>query len=442
MTPGLGLFYSGMSRTKNALTMMMLCMSTMCVVSIQWFLFGFSLAFSEWGPDSGSTFIGDLQNGGLTKIHRSQLVNTTPAVNIGGITFALYQMQFATVTAALIFGSVAERVRIIPALIFVFIWTTLVYDPTAYWTWSYRGWIRNLACVKDAAGSAPCGIGGLDFAGGGPVHIGSGFAGLAFCLVLGRRKRVGQEEFRPHNLTYVFLGTGLLWFGWYGFNGGSAIAGTPRAGMAAVVTHLAAAAGAIAWPAWDYFWSKKFSGLGFCSGAVAGLVAITPASGFVAPWASVIIGLLAGVVCNCSCRIKGYFGFDDALDAWGVHGVGGFFGNILTGIFAQKWVASLDDTIIDGGWVDGNFKLVGYQLAGSLAIAAYSFALSYVILSVLDRIPGLQLRVSEDSEILGGDLGEMGEVAYQLVAAEEDFPEMTTKGNSAEAARSTNTINA
>ncbi|KAI9350002.1 ammonium transporter AmtB-like domain-containing protein [Zopfochytrium polystomum] len=420
MTPGLGFFYSGMSRSKNALTMIMLCMAAMCVVSIQWVVIGFSLAFSEGKEafSSGSVFIGDGAHFGLTGIGFDAF-RIAPAVS--AITFCIYQMQFATITAALIFGSVAERVRIIPALIFILCWTTVIYDPVAYWTWSWRGWIRNFSCISTGAdGTAPCGTGGLDFAGGGPVHIASGFAGLAYCIVLGKRRRVGNEEFKPHNLANVFLGTALLWFGWFAFNGGSAVAGTARAAMAGAVTHIATATGALAWP--DHR---------LC--AVAALVAITPASGFVAPWAAIVIGAAAGIVCNFACRIKGFFGFDDSLDAWGVHGVGGFLGNVLTGFLAQRWIPTLDGTnsdaltIVPGGAVDGHWVQVGWQIAGSSAIAAYSFFGSLIILSIINFIPGLKLRVSEDDEILGGDLGEMGEVAYELVSSiVEPYAEKTS----------------
>ncbi|KAI8854585.1 ammonium transporter AmtB-like domain-containing protein [Chytridium lagenaria] len=406
MTPGVGFFYSGMTRAKNALTMIMLCMLAGCVVSLQWVAYGFSISFFEYSTDAtdaelgttntgGSNFIGNLKYAGLSNIGSTALIKTAPAVS--SINFALYQMQFAMVTAALIFGSVAERIRVVPAMIFILLWTTFVYDFAAYWTWAWRGWLRNLDCVGASTGDAPCLFGSIDFAGGGPVHVASGFAGLAFCLVLGKRRRVGQEEFKPHNLVNVFLGTALLWYGWYGFNGGSALAGTSRAGMAALVTHVAAAAGGISWPMFDYFFSGKVSGLGFCSGVVSALVAVTPASGFVAPWAGIVIGFTAGIVCNLACRVKGLFGFDDSLDAWGVHGVG--------------VVADLDGGIIQGGAIDGNWKQIGYQFAGSFAIAGYSFVFTYLVLT--------------DDEILGGDLGEMGEVAYELVSTiSEQFPEM------------------
>ncbi|KAJ3102481.1 hypothetical protein HDU96_009614 [Phlyctochytrium bullatum] len=426
MVPGLGFFYSGMTRAKNALSMILLSMMAMCVVTVQWFMFGFSLAFSEHAVDGkGSTFIGNFDYAFLRGVGWTSLTKTGPTIS--NVVFAFYQLQFATITAALIFGSVAERIRLRSAVIFTFFWTTFVYDFAAYWTWGWRGWIKNMACVSDASSllitdsfgtilSGPCGNGGLDFAGGGPVHIASGFAGLAFSLVLGQRRRVGNEEFKPHNLVNVFLGTALLWFGWYGFNGGSANAGTARAAMAALVTQLATVCGAISWPTLDWFVSGKFSGLGFCSGAVAALVAITPCSGYVAPWAAVVVGTIAGVVCNLGCRIKGYLGYDDSLDVFGIHGVGGFIGNLLCGIFAQKSIASLDNSVILGGWIDGNYKQLGYQLAGSAAIAAYSFVLTYVFLTLLNAIPGLSLRMDPAEEVLGSDLAEMGEVAYELIS--------------------------
>ncbi|KAJ3145363.1 hypothetical protein HDU89_007116 [Geranomyces variabilis] len=409
MTPGLGMFYSGMSRSKNALSLIMTSMLSMSIITIQWVLFGFSLSFSE----SGGRFMGDFSMGGLRNVGASALANTAP--QIPGILFALYQMQFATITAALIFGSVAERIRLLPAMAFVFCWSTLVYNPVAYWTWSYRGWIKSMSCL-DTLLDAPCNIGGLDFAGGGPVHIASGFAGLAYCLMAGKRHR-SDDPFKAHNMTNVFLGLALLWYGWYGFNAGSALGATPRAAMAGVTTTVAAAAGSIAWVAWDYVRHRKLSGLGFCSGAVAGLVGITPAAGFVAPWASIIIGAVTAVACNVACRLKTRFGFDDSLDAWGVHGVGGYVGGILTGVFAEKWIATLDGSTINGGWVDGNFIQVGYQLAGSTTIAAWSFCMSIIILFIIDKIPGLHIRPTAEEQIRGDDEAQMGEVAYEIVVS-------------------------
>ncbi|KAL2916535.1 ammonium transporter [Polyrhizophydium stewartii] len=396
MTPGVGLLYSGLSRSKNAGSIFMACMLAMAVVTVQWVLFGFSLAFSE----TGSAVIGNFAWGGFTNVGIPAI--PVVAVAIPGVLFALYQMQFATVTAALIFGSVTERIRLIPTTVFVFLWTTIVYDPVAYWTWADRGWIRNMACLSTTAlDQTPCGIGSFDYAGGGPVHIASGFAGLAYCLIIGKRRgaAVGEHsgEFRSHNIPNVILGTALLWFGWFGFNGALALAATPRAVMAGTVTTVAAAAAALSWAFVDTIRTGKVSAVGFCSGAIAGLVAITPASGFVAPWAAIVIGLVAGVACNYATYIKNVFGFDDTLDAWGVHAVGGFLGNVLTGIFAQKWIGLLDGTAINGGWVDGNWVQVGYQVGGSVAIAAWSFFVSFVLLYAIDKIPGLKPALGEES---------------------------------------------
>ncbi|XP_055357688.1 uncharacterized protein LOC129602636 [Paramacrobiotus metropolitanus] len=412
MTPGLALFYSGLSRYNNALSLMMLCMLAAAIVTIQFFLFGFSLAFSE----TGGPFIGDFNAGALTTLGAHAFPNTAPA--IPSIAFMVYQMQFATITAALIFGSVPERTRFLPAMIFVFIWTTLVYDFVAYWTWADHGWIRNLGCISNITSDAgPCFVGAYDFAGGGPVHIASGFAGLAYCLILGKRKRIHVEH---HSLVNVMFGTGLLWCGWFAFNGGSAGASTTRAAMASTVTTIAAAMGGLSWIWLDYLWTRKLSALSFCSGVVAGLVAITPAAGFVAPWAAIIIGFLTSLCCNFWCRVKKRMGFDDSFDAWSVHGSGGFLGNILAGIFAQKWIGMLDGTKIDGGWMEQNWIQVGYQIASSTAIAVWSFVVTYIILFIINKIPGLHLRQSEEEEELGGDFVEMGEVGYMLVITEDD----------------------
>ncbi|KAI8912957.1 hypothetical protein PhCBS80983_g03194 [Powellomyces hirtus] len=419
MTPGLGMFYSGLSRTKNSLSLIMISMLSMSIITIQWVLFGFSLSFSE----TGGRFIGNFDMGGFKGLGASALPMTAP--QIPGILFALYQMQFATITAALIFGSVAERIRLMPAMLFIFCWSTLVYNPVAYWSWSARGWLKSMSCLDTLMSDAPCAVGELDFAGGGPVHIASGFAGLAYCLMAGKRHRTG-EPFKAHNMTNVFLGLALLWYGWYGFNAGSALSATPRAAMAGLVTTVSAAAGSLAWVLFDYSQHKKLSGLGFCSGAVAGLVGITPAAGYVAPWAAIIIGSVTGVVCNIACRVKTRLGFDDSLDAWGVHGVGGYVGGILTGIFAQKWIAALDGTVINGGWVDGNWVQVAYQLAGSTTIAVWSFVVSLLILFVINKIPGFHIRSTAEEQMLGNDLGEMGEVAYEIVVTSTNAPNHNT----------------
>ncbi|KAJ1536817.1 hypothetical protein HK096_007632, partial [Nowakowskiella sp. JEL0078] len=299
--------------------------------------------------------------------------------------------MFAAITPALALGAAADRARIFPALIFIFVWTTIVYDPIAYWTWAPNGWLLKL--------------GSLDFAGGTPVHISSGFAALAFSVVVGHRRQ--KDHSQPHNLGYVILGTSLLWFGWFGFNGGSSLNSTARTGMAMIVTNLAAACGGLTWMCLDAFNSKKFSALSFCVGAVAGLVAITPASGFVVPWSAVVFGVVGGSACRFATSIQHKLNIDDSLDVWAVHGVGGFVGNVLTGVFAQEWVVSLDGTTPQpGGWLNQIWIQVPIQLAASAAGA--------LVLLIMDRIPGLRLRVNEVHEILGIDQSQMGETAFTM----------------------------
>ncbi|KAJ3258485.1 hypothetical protein HK103_003607 [Boothiomyces macroporosus] len=419
MTPAVGLLYSGLSRSKNALTILMISCLCYAVVTVQWLLFGFSLTFSE----TGSTFIGNFALAGMDSVMDQALPLTAPTVP--SIAYALYQLQFATVTLAIVFGGVTERVRLLPSILFMFVWTTLIYDPVAYWTWGARGWIKNLSCLPSAAdlSQTPCQIGGLDFAGGGPVHMSSGAAALAFCIFLGRRK--GAEEFKPHNMTNVFIGTALIWMGWFGFNAGSSTDATARAALAGMATTIAASSGALAWTLLDYARSGKFSGLAFCSGALAGLVGITPAAGFVPGWAALIIGIVTAVLCNFSIRLKEILGYDDSLDAFGLHGVGGLVGSILTGLFAAKKVVALDNASIPGGaFMDGQWKLLGYNIAGSVSILGYSFVGTFIILFIINMIPGLKFRSSDNEELVGGDLAEMGEVAYELVPSNNEAPSL------------------
>ncbi|KAJ3319474.1 hypothetical protein HDV06_006284 [Boothiomyces sp. JEL0866] len=421
MTPGVGILYSGLSRSKNALTIIMLTMLAYAIVAVQWVIFGFSLTFSE----TGSTFIGNFAWAGLVNADQQGMALT--AASIPMIVFALYQMQFATVTLAIVFGGVTERVRLLPSIIFMFVWTTLIYDPVAYWTWGARGWIKNMSCLSTAADltQTPCQVGGIDFAGGGPVHMASGAAALAFCIFLGKRK---GQDFKPHNVSNVFIGTALVWMGWFGFNAGSALDATARAGMAGVVTTVAASAGALGWVLCDAVRTKKLSGIGFCSGALAGLVGITPAAGYVTPLASILIGFVTAVVCYFAVMAKEMIGFDDSLDAFGLHGVGGLVGSILTAFCASSYVTMLDSAGIPGGVVvNGNWHLLGYNLAGSFSILGYSFVGTYIIILAINYIPGLHFRQSEEEEMLGGDICEMGEVAYELVPASSDIPSMKTE---------------
>lgn len=434
MAPGVGFLYSGMVRKKHSLSILMICMLCVAIVTLQWFIWGFSLAFAE----TGSSFLGTLAHGGLTGVGMQPLANTAPG--IPSVMFCLYQLQFATLTAALVFGSVPERIRLLPSALFVFIWTTIVYDPVAYWTWGYRGWVRNISCVGTIS-TTPCGIGSYDFAGGGPVHVASGFSGLAFCLIVGKRSTVHKipKYLKPHNMGYVFLGTALLWFGWFGFNGGSALSASPRAIMAALVTTIATCSSAVTWCVVDYIRYRRISGLGFCSGAVSGLVCITPAAGFVAPWAAFIMGILGGLSTNFGCEIKNHLGFDDSLDAFGLHGIGGVVGNILTGIFAQSWLGTLDGTEILGGWCSGHWVQIGYQIAGTVAIAAWAFCVTYILLFVLNKIPGFHFRLNNDDEQVGSDQTEMGECAYLFDETDVDGPILKV-ANENESSSGTNTF--
>jgi len=399
MIPGVGFFYSGLLRRKNALSMIYLSMASVAVVSFQWFFWGFSLAFS----DTGNAFIGDLKYFGLKG------VLDQPIGRIPLILFCIYQLVFAAITPALAVGAVAERARLGPVLVFIFVWSTLVYDPIANWTWNANGWSFKM--------------GGLDFAGGTPVHISSGTAALAISFYLGKRRGYGTERlaYKPHNTSYVILGTVFLWFGWFGFNGGSALSANYRAIQACIVTNLAASVGGLTWMLWDYRIEKKWSAVGFCSGAISGLVAITPASGYVGAPAAVAFGVVGGTACNFATQLKFVVGYDDALDIFATHGVGGMVGNLLTGLFAQASVAGFDGTVIPGGWLDHHYIQLAYQLADSCAGFGYSFVMTTLILWVMHYIPGLRMRTSEESEILGMDDAEMGEFAYDYVGLEQEI---------------------
>ncbi|KAF8891476.1 ammonium transporter [Gymnopilus junonius] len=410
MIPGVGLFYSGLLRRKNALSMIWTSLASVAVVSFQWFFWGFSLAFSE----TGSAYIGDLKYFGLKGVLEQPSIGSS---RIPSILFCVYQLMFAAITAALAVGAIAERGRLGPTLIFIFCWSTLVYDPIACWTWNTNGWSFVM--------------GGLDFAGGTPVHISSGTAALAISIYLGKRRGYGTERlaYKPHNTTYVILGTVFLWFGWFGFNGGSALSANLRAVQACIVTNLAASVGGLTWMFWDWRIEKKWSAVGFCSGAVSGLVAITPASGFVGSPAAVLFGVLGGTACNFATQLKFICGYDDTLDIFASHAVGGVVGNILTGLFAQKSVAGFDGvTVIPGGWLDHHYIQLGHQLADSVAGLSYSFVMTTIILWIMHYIPGCRLRASEEAEILGIDDAEMGEFAYDYVGLEQEIGQTLDTG--------------
>ena len=310
--------------------------------------------------------------------------------------------DFASVALAV--GAVADRGRIAPAIVFMFVWTTLIYDPIAAWTWNPNGWVFKL--------------GGLDFAGGTPVHISSGMAALSYSLFLGKRKGYGTTEvnYRPHNVAHVITGTAFLWVGWFGFNAGSALSASLRAVMAGLVTNLAAAVGGVTWVLLDYRLERKWSAVGFCSGAIAGLVAITPGSGFVPPWAAVVYGVVGAVVCNYATKIKYWLHIDDALDIFALHGFGGLAGNILTAFFAADYIAKLDGySVIPGGFLNHHWIQLAYQVNDAVSGAVYSFVGTSIILFVINYIPGLKLRCDDHTEIVGIDDAELGEFAVCFI---------------------------
>ncbi|KAK4702337.1 ammonium transporter, Amt family, partial [Phenoliferia sp. Uapishka_3] len=405
--PGVAFLYSGLLRRKNALSMLMLALAVYSVATIQWMFWGYSLAFSS----TGSKFIGDLKHFGLIDVLDAPSAGSS---KIPALLYAFYQSMFAAVTPVIIIGGCAERARILPILVFTFIWGTLVYDPIACWVWAPNGWAFQL--------------GVLDFAGGGPVHMTSGTAAVAWAVYLGKRRGYGTPKlaYRPHSVSHVILGTTLLWFGWFGFNGGSELAGNLRAVQAAMATNLATAMAGLTWMFMDYFYTGKYSAVSLCSGILAGLVGITPAAGYVGSPAALAIGFVTAIVANFATGLKVLGRFDDPVDSFALHTVGGFTGSILTGLFADSRVVEFDGySVITGGWINKFYKQLGFQLAGSLSIVAYTFVMTYIILFCIDHVPGLHLRVSEESEILGIDEAELGEASYDYVALRRDidYPE-------------------
>lgn len=384
--PGLAFFYSGMVREKNALGTLMQSFIVLCLVSVQWVLFGYTLAF---GPDQGH-MIGGLDWLGLDGVGGDP--NADYAATIPHQAFMIFQATFAVITVALITGAFAERMKFSAFLAFALLWTTFIYDPLAHWVWAVGGWIRNL--------------GALDFAGGTVVHISSGAAALACAMVMGKRVGHGKEGMAPHNLPMTVLGASLLWFGWFGFNAGSAAASGSLATSAFVVTNTAAAAAALSWMMAEWMSRGKPTVLGAASGAVAGLVAITPASGFVGPLPSIVIGLVAGVLCYAAVMAKSKLGYDDSLDVVGIHGVGGTWGALATGLFASKAINAAGND----GLLYGNPGLLGTQAIAVLAAWGFAFVGTFLILKILDVTIGL--RVSHDEERNGLDITQHEERAY------------------------------
>ncbi|MCL4542401.1 MAG: ammonium transporter [Deltaproteobacteria bacterium] len=390
MTPGLGFYYGGMVRRKNVLNTISLSFITICTVSVIWILWGYSLAF---GPDAFGGLIGNFQYLGLfamKEVQHSRYDGTIPSY-----IYVMFQLMFAIITVALVSGSLVERIKFSSWVIFTIVWLTLVYAPIAQWVWGIGGMFQKM--------------GALDFAGGTVVHIDSGVAGLAGALVLGRRKGYMKENIiQPNQLGYTILGGALLWFGWFGFNAGSALEASPLAASAFLVTNTATAAAAIGWMIAEWINSGKPTTLGMVSGAVAGLVAITPASGFVNPIASIIIGLVAGVICySMVVFVKPKFGYDDALDAFNVHAAGGAWGALATGLFADPLINPAGR-----GLFYGNPGQVWIQLLTIITVAAYSFTMSYIIFRVIDKVMGL--RVDKETESMGLDITQHDEAGYNF----------------------------
>jgi len=386
MTPGLALFYGGMVRGKNVLGTIMQSFIAIAVISVQWILIGYSLSF---GPDLHG-IIGNLDWLGLNGVGIEP--NPDYAPSIPHAAFMMYQAMFAVITPALITGAFAERMKFSAYLLFILLWSTIVYDPVAHWVWGAGGWLKKM--------------GTLDFAGGIVVHLISGISALAAALIIGKRKGYLQEAMYPHNLPMTVLGAGLLWFGWFGFNAGSALSAGALSTMAFVATHTSAVSATVTWMIIEWLHRGKPTMFGAATGSIAGLATITPASGFVSPMSALIIGLAAGAVCYAALNIKGKIGYDDSLDAFGVHGIGGILGTFATGLFAQ----TLINPSGNNGLFFGNQKLLFYQMIAILITAAYSFIMTAIILKTLDKTLGL--RIDEESEVSGLDISQHGESGY------------------------------
>ncbi len=390
MTPGLAFFYGGMVRGKNVLGMLAQNFVTMGVVSVLWITGVYSLAFSGKGK-----WIGDFHQFGLNHIWQQGTGFET--LTIPPLVFCAFQLMFAIITPALITGATADRLKFGAWTLFSAIWLVVVYAPVAHWVFSPSGWLFKL--------------GALDFAGGTVVHANAGAAALAVILVIGKRKGWPKERMRPHNVPFVLLGTGLLWFGWFGFNAGSALAANTTSAFAFVNTNTATGAALLAWILTEKIRDGHATTLGAASGAVAGLVAITPACGFVSPMGSIAIGFAAGVVCALATGLKTKFGYDDALDVVGVHLIGGILGALTIGLFATKMTNSAGT---NGFFYKGGWTLMGHQAVAVLAVVAYSFIATYILAQILDKTIGL--RVSEEDESIGLDLSQHAETAYETAS--------------------------
>jgi Amt family ammonium transporter len=392
MTPGLAFFYGGMTRAKSVLNMMMMSFVSIITVTIAWVIYGHAFAFGTNGNETLNKFIGGLKEFGL-----QSLVDTATkddGTGMPSLVFSAFQLTFAIITVALISGAIADRAKFGAWVVFSVVWATIVYFPVAHWVWG-GGWLTQLGIE--------------DFAGGTVVHVNAGAAGLALALVIGKRAGWRKEPMRPHNLTLVLLGVGLLWFGWFGFNAGSELAVDGTAGLAFMNTQIATAVAAGAWILVEKFRDGHSTTLGVASGAVAGLVAITPACGFVDPWAAIVIGAIAGTVCAYAVGLKYKLGFDDSLDVVGVHLVGGALGAISLGFFAAY---PFLDPQAEGLFYGGGWTQLGRQVLGPVVVGVYSFVLAYIIGKIIDKTMGF--RVSQEEEVSGIDIATHAETGYDL----------------------------
>jgi Amt family ammonium transporter len=388
MTPTLAFFYGGLVRKKNVLSVLLQCLIILCVISIQWILFGYSLAF---GPDKGGV-IGGLEWLGLNGVGMAPhdtYMNTVPHQ-----LFMIFQMMFAVITPALIIGSFVERIKFSGFLLFIILWATLVYDPLAHWVWAKDGWLMSL--------------GALDFAGGTVIHINAGISALIFVLLLGKRQGIEHPR-SPHNLPLAVLGAGFLWFGWFGFNAGSAGAANTVAVSAFINTNTAAAAAGLTWMTLDWLINKVPTMLGVATGLVAGLVAITPASGYVTPLSALVIGILAGIFCFLFVsKVKEQFGYDDSLDVFGVHGIGGIVGALATGLFATKTINDAGNN----GLFYGNPHQLWIQFLTTIVAIAFSAIMTFILFKIVDMIIGMRVDIKD--EYIGLDLTQQHETGYTL----------------------------
>jgi Amt family ammonium transporter len=387
MTPALALFYGGMVRKKNVLSTIMHSLAAIPIVSVVWVVYGYSLAF---GPTRGGV-IGNFSFTGLAGL-TTAVHGTVPS-----LAFCAFQMMFAIITPALISGAFAERMKFSAYVAFIVLWSTLVYVPVAHWVWADEGWLLKM--------------GALDFAGGTVVHLTAGASALVCALMVGKRLKYPQERPLPHNLTMTLTGAGLLWFGWFGFNAGSALTSGWLASLAFVTTHLGAAGGALGWLVVEWKHRGKPTALGVASGLVAGLVAITPAAGYVSPTAAIVIGFVASGACYLAVLAKYKYGYDDSLDAFGVHGVGGLTGALLTGVFSEKRsFPGVADAVGEAGLLAGNPKQLGVQALACLATGVYAVLLTFVILKAIDKTIGLRVTTADERE--GLDTTQHGEEGY------------------------------